>query len=100
MRCGECENCKYFGDYSLYYCDRDRRAVEPAEICRYEKESKMKEYTVISNIEVTVIDEGDETKEAYYRDLASEIERLLSEKYPIGRFDTISNKVFVRDLKN
>lgn len=98
MRCNECELCKYFGDYSLFYCDKDKEAVKRTDICRFEKESKMKEYTVISNIEVTIIDEGDETKEAYYRELASEIERLLSEKYPIGKFDTISNKIFVRDI--
>ena len=98
MRCNECKLCIYFGDYSLHYCDKDKEVVKRTDICRFEKENKMKEYTVISNIEVTVIDEGDETKEAYYRELASEIERLLSEKYPIGKFDTISNKVFVRDI--
>lgn len=38
MKCGECENMSWFGDYALHYCNRTGKVVEEDTECDLEEE--------------------------------------------------------------
>ena len=44
MRCKNCDNLVWFGDYSLYYCDITKKEVKAKDKCHVaNKEDKIRE---------------------------------------------------------
>ena len=43
MKCGECANCRWFGDYGLHYCVFTKKVVECDSECHIENKEETTE---------------------------------------------------------